>query len=92
MDFTVICGHRGEEEQNKAFAEGKSKLKFPNSKHNSRPSMAVDLAPYPINWNDKEAFKRLSILIKKIASDKQIGITWGGDWKRFRDLPHYELL
>ena len=35
MDFTVLWGHRDKEEQNKAFRDGNSKVKFPNSKHNS---------------------------------------------------------
>lgn len=91
MDFTVLCGHRGKEEQNKAYAEGKSKLQWPLSKHNSNPSMAVDLAPFPIDWNDIERFRRLAILIKKVASEKQIAISWGGDWK-MRDYPHFELV
>lgn len=45
VDFTVLCGHRSESEQDKAFAEGKSKLKYPASKHNAYPARAVDIAP-----------------------------------------------
>lgn len=49
MDFAVICGHRNESEQNAAFYKGKSKLKFPQSKHNSLPARAYDrvLFPFP---------------------------------------------
>jgi len=53
-DFTVVCGHRGEDDQNKAFKEKKSTLQWPNSKHNTEPSLAVDLAPYEstgIDWS-----------------------------------------
>lgn len=46
IDHTILCGHRGEEEQNKAFAEGKSELKWPDSLHNTEPSLAVDAVPY----------------------------------------------
>ena len=42
----IVCGHRNKEDQNKAFAEGKSKLKWPKGKHNKLPSQAVDAAPY----------------------------------------------
>jgi peptidoglycan L-alanyl-D-glutamate endopeptidase CwlK len=58
MDITVVCGYRGEEEQNEAYNEGKSGLKFPNSKHNHSPSSAVDIAPYikgkGVRWNSAE--------------------------------------
>lgn len=53
FDNTIVCGSRDETDQNKAFKEGKSKLKFPHSKHNKLPSLAVDAAPYiagKINW------------------------------------------
>ena len=90
-DFTILCGHRGEAEQNKAFKEGNSKLKFPNSKHNKSPSLAVDIAPYPIDWNNIDRFRELSIIIKRCAKEAGIKITWGGDWRTFKDYPHYEL-
>ena len=53
-DFSVLCGHRGEVSQDKAFADGKSKRQWPDSLHNVQPSLAVDIAPYPIDWPDKE--------------------------------------
>lgn len=91
-DFAVICGHRNEQDQNLAYETGTSKLQWPNSKHNTSPSQAVDIVPYPIDWKDIERFKRLAIVMKKAASDLQIGISWGGDWKRFKDYPHWELV
>jgi len=53
FDFQVICGVRGAREQDLAFSSGRSKLKFPNSKHNIYPperfeSEAVDIVPYPV--------------------------------------------
>lgn len=63
------------------------------SKHNSFPSLAVDLAPYPIDWKDLTRFRELSDLIKKIALEKNIKIKWGGDFKgTFKDSPHFELI
>lgn len=59
-DFVVIEGHRGQEAQDKAFREGKSKLKWPQGKHNTLPSNAIDIAPYPLDWNDYLAFARLA--------------------------------
>lgn len=98
-DCTVICGHRGKEEQTKAFNEKKSKLKFPQSKHNSLPSKAVDVVPYPINWTDIERFKDFGKFVLKKAAELGINIRWGADWdmdgdssdERFLDFPHFEI-
>lgn len=86
-DLTVLCGYRGEAAQNKAFREGASKLIYPHSKHNRIPSRAVDLAPYPIDWNDPVPFEALREHTLSLASRLGIRIrviSW--------DLPHYELL
>ena len=91
-DCSIICGYRGEEEQNKAFAEGKSKLKYPNGKHNKNPSIAVDVLPYPFKgWEDKEDFKKFSDIVKAVAYALNIPIVWGGDWVSLVDMPHWEL-
>jgi hypothetical protein len=104
FDFTIVCGHRNQEDQEKAFNEGKSKLHWPDSKHNSSPSKAVDLAPYDpelkqIDWNNRDRFIMLAGIIMGVAQQKNIRIRWGGDWDSdtfmrdhsFQDLPHFEL-
>ena len=99
FDCSVIQGHRGKEDQNKAFKEGKSKLKYPNGNHNKSPSKAVDVAPYPINWNDRERFTYFAGYVVGIASQMGLKIRWGGDWdmdtevkdNNFDDLPHFEV-
>ncbi len=99
-DFTVLEGHRREERQNVMFRTGKSKLKWPNSKHNQSPSLAVDIAPYPIDWNDFREFDYLAGLVIGIGHQMGVEIRWGGDWNRngalsdnrFNDLPHFELV
>lgn len=90
IPLEVICGHRGKAAQNQAYAEGRSKFAWPNSRHNSLPSEAVDVCPLPIDWNDTAAFKRLAEVVKTTALKLGIEITWGGDW-RMRDLVHFEL-
>lgn len=91
MDFTVLCGHRNEKDQNEAFDKGASKLKWPCSKHNTIPSKAVDLAPYPVDWNDLQRFKDLAECMKSHARTLGIKIQAGADWK-MKDFPHYELI
>jgi peptidoglycan L-alanyl-D-glutamate endopeptidase CwlK len=91
IDFSVICGFRNEQDQNEAFDNGYSKLKWPKSKHNFFPSCAVDIAPYPIRWTDTVRFVELSKVIKRIAGELLVDIIWGGDWVKFIDMPHYEL-
>lgn len=100
-DCTIIQGYRGKEEQNKAFAEGASKLKYPESKHNKTPSMAVDVAPFvngKISWDTKQC-THFAGVVQGIAFELKIDIRWGGDWNSnnyladntFNDLVHFEL-
>ena len=105
FDCTVVCGERAEGEQNKAFADGFSTVQYPNSKHNSSPSEAVDVVPYPIEWNNTDRMRYFIGFAKGIAKmlkeygtmDK--GITTGIDWdndtiltdQRFNDFPHFQV-
>lgn len=99
-DFTVIWGERPEDIQNEIFRQGFSKLKFPYSPHNKCPSLAVDVAPYPINWKDIRRFDILSGRMMEAADLMAIEIRWGGDWdgdddlkdQTFNDLGHFELV
>ena len=91
IDCSVLCGYRGKEEQEAAYRDGNSKLHFPDSKHNHLPSLAVDVAPYPINWQNIERFKTFGAFVKKTAEELGITIRWGGDFKTWKDYPHYEL-
>jgi len=100
VDFSIICGHRTKEDQDKAFHSGMSKVQFPNSKHNLMPSQGADVAPYPIDWNNLERFTHLIGIIRGIAHAKGIKIRCGIDWDNdgditdhsFMDYPHFELV
>ncbi len=100
IDFSVISGHRGPKEQNEAFISGNSKLKYPESKHNGFPSKAVDIVPYPCNYNDLGSFYLLAGYITRVAEEKGIKIRHGGDWdgdwktkdQTFNDLGHFEIV
>ncbi len=91
-DFTVLCGHRGKEDQEDAFRRGCTKVHFPNSMHNKTPALAVDIAPYPVDWNDTSRFTEMANVVKKCAEELGVtNISWGGDWKKFKDMPHFEV-
>jgi peptidoglycan L-alanyl-D-glutamate endopeptidase CwlK len=99
FDCTVLCGHRGRAEQNDSYRRGRSRLKYPHSRHNKKPSLAVDVAPYPLDWEDRERFCLFAGYVLGVADSMGISIRWGGDWNknmlvgdnRFDDLPHFEL-
>ena len=99
-DFSVLEGHRTEEKQQEYFESGASKVQYPNSKHNSFPAMAVDVVPYPIDWDDRERFHLFAGFVLGVAQSMEINIRWGGDWNKnfevddnqFDDFPHFELL
>lgn len=88
IDFSVVCGYRIKDDQDKAYAEGKSKLKWPKSAHNSLPSKAIDIVPYPLDWNDIGSFKQLHgafmVVAQQLFDAAEIGsqFEWGGDWKK----------
>ena len=99
VDCSVLEGHRREERQNKLFKEGKTKVKYPKGRHNSSPSRAVDVTPYPVDWDDRERQTLFAGCVLGIARSMDIKLRWGGDWdmdfqvmdNRFDDFPHFEL-
>lgn len=98
FDCSVLEGQRSHEEQIENVRRGVSKTL--NSKHVRDPSLAVDVAPYPVDWQDIERFRAFGGFVLGIASQLGIPIRWGGDWsmdwifrdQTFIDLPHFELL
>lgn len=99
VDCTVLEGHRPRERQDAAFARGQSTLRWPKSKHNHTPSLAIDAAPWPLDWEDRERFHLFGGIVLGVAKQKGIALRWGGDWNgdfhvrdnRFDDLVHFEL-
>ena len=99
FDCSVLVGYRGRNEQDIAYESGHSKVKWPNGKHNKKPSFAVDVAPYPIDWDDRERFIYFGVFVKGCAYRMGISLRWGGDWdndnqlsdNKFDDLVHFEL-
>lgn len=89
LDFTVLEGLRTLERQKELMKNGATKTM--NSRHLT--GHAVDLAPMlggQISW-DWPLYGRLSKIVKAAAAAENVPITWGGDWKTFKDGPHWEL-
>jgi peptidoglycan L-alanyl-D-glutamate endopeptidase CwlK len=107
MDFTVLYGTRTAAEQFELYKVGRSLVNGvwtvtgktvtnldginKKSNHNYSPSKAIDIAPFPINWNDISGFKKLAQVVKAAMVTVGVDLQWGGDWKKFIDYPHYEL-
>jgi len=100
-DCSILQGHRVESEQNRAYKEGRSKLEWPESRHNAYPSQAVDVAPYPVKWsgplvvggklhrrnlNALLRFYHFAGYVQGLAKEMGIPLRWGGDWDRDFDL------
>ena len=99
VDCSVLEGHREKDRQNKLFKEGKTKVRYPDGRHNRQPSSAVDVTPYPVDWKDRERQTLFAGFVIGVASQMGINLRWGGDWdqdfqvvdNRFDDFPHFEL-
>ena len=95
MDVTIIEGLRSEKRQKELLAKGATKVKY--SKH--MEGKAVDLAPYPIDWNDREMFHYMGGMLRGLGKSMGVKIRWGGDWdsdgdindNKFDDLVHFEI-
>tara|TARA_R110000787_G_scaffold163632_1_gene276795 strand:+ start:2993 stop:3313 length:321 start_codon:yes stop_codon:yes gene_type:complete len=87
VDFTVIEGIRSVERQRELLKGGHSTTM--NSRHIT--GHAVDMVPWPVDWEDLERFEMMAKAMKTAAKELDISIVWGGDWKSFYDAPHFEL-
>ncbi len=105
-DCQVITGHRNEQKQNQMVQEGKSKVLWPNGKHNTYPSNAIDLAPYVPNmspWDFEYSLYFAGLVLGTAENLLRSGrmsyaIRWGGNWsatrdgKSFKDVSFYDGL
>ena len=105
MDFSVTEAFRGKAEQNRFYymVPPKTKLKWPRSKHNKKPSKAGHAVPY-VNGKSSWDYRHCCVLagiILSAAAKLAIAVRWGGNWdmdlepmtdQEFQDLAHYELM
>jgi len=87
VDFTVIEGLRTKERQAELLKQGFTRTM--NSRHII--GQAVDIVPLPVDWNNKARFGLVAAAMKAAAAELGVKITWGGDFKTFVDLPHYQI-
>lgn len=90
-DVHISWSYRDQASQEQAFLDGKSRLHFPNSKHNKRPALALDL----FKLTEENAALFPPLLYAAIASEATAAgspIEWGGSWVgRLKDLDHFQL-
>lgn len=99
VDCTILEGHRDKAAQDAAVASGHSKTPWPTGKHNSLPSHAVDVMPYPVDFNDTKRIYMFVGFVRGVASQLGINIRCGADWNgnfqiddgSFVDAPHFEV-
>lgn len=94
VDFTVLEVLRSLGRQRELVARGASQTM--KSRHLAGPdgkSRAVDIAPLDggqVSWAWPQYY-RLAPFVKQAAKELGIPVEWGGDWRRFKDGPHWQL-
>jgi peptidoglycan LD-endopeptidase CwlK len=89
VDFTVLEGMRTVARQKKLVAKGASTTM--NSRHLT--GHAVDIGAWvdgTVRW-DWPLYYKLAEAMKQAAKELNVDLEWGGDWKSFKDGPHFEL-
>lgn len=93
IDFSVIAGRRTQAEQDDLYAQGRTKpgpivTWTRDSLHITGD--AVDVVPYPVNWDDEIQFAKLAGVILAAAELEGVDLEWGYDlWGK--DMPHFQL-
>jgi peptidoglycan L-alanyl-D-glutamate endopeptidase CwlK len=89
VDFTVLEGLRSPERQQTLVASGASQTL--NSRHIT--GHAVDLGAWVDNQVDWSwpLYTKIANAMKAAANELGVSIVWGGDWRTFKDGPHFEL-
>ncbi len=89
VDFTVLEGLRSPERQQALVASGASQTL--NSRHIT--GHAVDLGAWVDNQVDWSwpLYAKIANAMKAAANELGVSIVWGGDWRTFKDGPHFEL-
>lgn len=102
-DFMVLDGLRTLQRQKELYAQGRTtpgKIVTWTMESKHLLGKAVDLGPYPLDWNDRAGFEEIKRAMFQAADELGVKIRWGGDWNRNGipyekgeyDSPHFELV
>lgn len=89
LDFTVLEGLRSLARQKQLLAQGATTTM--RSRH--LDGHAVDLGAMvagQVRW-DWPLYYKLAEVVKAAAQAEQVPLEWGGDWRKFKDGPHWQL-
>lgn len=89
VDFAVLEGVRSKARQEQLVKAGASQTM--NSRHIT--GHAVDLGAYvsgSVRW-DWPLYSKIADAMKQAAAELGVPIEWGGDWRTFKDGPHFQL-
>ena len=95
VDIAVLEGVRSLERQRKLLASGATTTLRSRHLPNARDGLAraVDIAPVvdgEVRW-DWPLYHRLAAVVKNAATQENVPVEWGGDWRTFKDGPHWQL-
>jgi len=89
-DAHISWSYRNQDDQEKAFLDGKTELHYPNSAHNKMPAMALDL--FEIDHSFQALFSpKFYSAVNSMNNGVTAKIKWGGVWKSLGDSDHFEL-
>ena len=106
IPLRVTEGFRDKETQDRLYNEvdangkRKTKVKWPDSKHNTIPSIAVDAVPLPVDYHDMRKLHYFAGFVMAVAALHGVTLRWGGDWDGDKilgepsddwDKPHFEI-
>ena len=103
QDFVVIEGLRTQARQDELWAQGRTKpgpvVTWTKDASSHGTGHAVDICPYPVDWNDLKKFNAIADAMFAAADELGVPLRWGADWDRDgilrerweSDSPHFEL-
>ena len=99
LSIPQLGGLRTADQQNKLFENKLSRCDGYELKSYHQSGLAIDVIPYIKGVNiyalpEKEmelAFYKVASCMLEAGAKENVKLNWGGNWKTFKDLPHYEI-
>lgn len=99
VDFTITQGFRTVEYQKSLYAQGRTKkgnivtyCDGVKKKSRHQSGKAIDFIPYPFKgWDDIEGFKKVGNELERVGKLLGYNCSYGGNWTKFKDYPHFEI-